>query len=85
MKLKHLLGYIAAAALDMPIAADRIILLAYCNLTVAFIVLVLDRAADHMNKLSGTVMALLVLAMVAIAGSAYERIYFYRQLIGLNM
>jgi hypothetical protein len=84
-RLKRLLGHIAHAAFDMSITVNRIIVLAYCNLTLAFIVLVVERGADRMKKLSRGVIALLVLALIAIAGSAHEVICFYRQVMGLNM
>ncbi len=85
MKFKHRLVHVASAAFDMSITGNRIILLAYYNLTLAVTALILEKGGHYMKKLSGGVIALLVLAMVAIAGSAYELICFYRQVMGLNM
>ena len=85
MKFKHLLVNIASTAFDMSLTFNRIVLLAYCNLTVAFIVLLLDKGGSYMKKYSGGVLALLVSAMLVIAGLAYEFICFYRQFMGLNM
>ncbi len=85
MKFKHLLVKIASTAFDMSLTFNRIILLAYCNLTIAFIVLLLDKGGAYMKRYSGGILVLLVSAMVAIAGLAYEFICYYRQFMGLNM
>jgi predicted Co/Zn/Cd cation transporter (cation efflux family) len=85
MKFKYRFGQVAPAAVDMSITGNRIILLAYYNLTLAVTALILEKGGQYMKKLSGRVIALLVLAMVAIAGSAYKLICLYRQVMGLNM
>ena len=85
MKFKHRLVHVASAAFDMSITGNRIILLAYYNLTLAVTALILEKGGHYMKKLSGGVIALLVLAIVVIAGSAYELICFYRQVMGFNM
>jgi hypothetical protein len=85
MKFKHVFVNIASTAFDMWLTFNRIILLVYCNLTIAFIVLLLDKGGTYMKKYSGGIIALLVSAMVAIAGVAYEFICFYRQFMGPNM
>ena len=85
IKFKHLLVIIASTAFNMSLTFNRIILLACCNITIAFIVLLLDKGGAYMKKYSGGILALLVSAMVAIAGLAYELICFYRQFMGLNM
>jgi hypothetical protein len=84
-KIMALSNRIAPAAVDVSITINRVILVAYCNLTLAFIVLILEKGGDHMKKSSGGVIALLVFAIVAITGLAYELICFYRQVMGFNM
>jgi hypothetical protein len=85
MKFKYRLRQVVPAAVDMSITGNRIILIAYYNLTLAITALILEKGGHYMRKLSGGVIAFLVLAIVAIAGSAYALICFYRQVMGLNM
>ncbi len=85
MKFKHRLGYVVPAAFDISITVNRMILFAYCNLTIAFIALILDKGGDYIKKLSGGVIVCLVLAIAAIGGLAYELICLYRQAMGLIM
>lgn len=71
-KIRYMAGRIAPAVMDLSITINRVILLAYCNLTLAFIVLILEKGGDHMKKLSRSVVAIALIAMVAIAGWAFN-------------
>jgi hypothetical protein len=72
IQIKNRVIAVVPAALDISIVINRIILLAYSNLTLALTILLLEKGASHMKKLSSSVIALLMFAVVAIAGLAYE-------------
>jgi hypothetical protein len=67
-KFKDLSALSASAVIDMSITIYRIILLAHCNLTLAFIVLILEKGDDQLKKLSRSIVVITLPAIIATAG-----------------
>ncbi len=74
--IKHAAAMIAPAIVDISMTINRVVLLAYCNLTLAFIVLILEKGGDHMRRLNRGVIGIALVAMLAIAGWAFNSYAF---------
>ncbi len=71
-KIRALTVRMAPAVVEVSIAINRVILLAYCNLTLAFIVLILENGGEHIKKSSRAVIVTALLVLIATAGWVYN-------------
>jgi hypothetical protein len=71
-KIGALTSKVFPAVVEVSIMINRIILLAYCNLTLAFIVLLLERGSAVTKKLNGSIVVIALTVITATAGWAYS-------------
>ena len=71
-EIRSSISRVVPTVVEVSITINRVILLAYCNLTLAFIVLIFEKGGEHVKKLSRSAVVIALLAIIVMVGWVYN-------------